>query len=201
MKVYFLKSDVSQFIIFPEPENLEDYFLAEVEDESELESKSAVVFKGKFRLVEKCPSEDHEWNGKSWVISKEKMTALLTEQRERVFAQIVTKRDECVNGGAYVERIGKWVDSDEKGRATLVEIKADFDLNGKDNTYTLICSDNTAYTLNFDEFKSVWDAVKTLKEKMFENAYMHQILLEQAENPLEYDWSIGWSKTYEESKN
>lgn len=152
-------------------------------------------------LVEPQPSPAHELKDGAWVIAPSKLTALLTEQRERVFAQIVTKRDECVNGGAYVERIGKWVDSDEKGRATLVEIKADFDLNGKDNTYTLICSDNTAYTLNFDEFKSVWDAVKTLKEKMFENAYMHQILLEQAENPLEYDWSIGWSKTYEESKN
>ncbi|OOF48640.1 DUF4376 domain-containing protein [Rodentibacter trehalosifermentans] len=154
-------------------------------------------------LIEPQPSAAHELNLDTleWVILPEKLTALLTEQRKRVFAQIVAKRDECVNGGVYVERIGKWVDTDEKGRATLVEIKADFDLNGKENSYTLICSDNTAYTLNFDDFKSVWDAVKTLKEKMFENAYMHQILLEQAENPLEYDWSIGWSKTYEESKN
>lgn len=145
-------------------------------------------------------SDLYEWDGKAWVIPPEKLTALLQEQRATVRAQINAKRDACVDGGAYVAAIGKWVDSDEKGRATLVEIKADFDLNGKDNTYTLICADNTAKTLNFEEFKAVWDVVKTLKEKMFENAYMHKILLEQAENPLEYDWSIGWSETYDESK-
>ena len=128
------------------------------------------------------------------------MTALLEEQRAQVRAKINAKRDACVDGGAYVPEINKWVDSDEKGRATLVEIKADFDLNGKDNTYTLICADNTAHVINYDEFRAVWNAVKTLKEKMFENAYMHKILLEQADNPFDYDWSIGWSKTYEESK-
>jgi putative tail fiber assembly protein len=187
-----------------------------IEDESIINGISASITGGGEVWVEggklcysgKQPSDNHKWDSekKKWLKltsaeMQEKQTALLSEQRERIFAKIIAKRDECVNGGVYVERIGKWVDSDEKGRATLVEIKADFDLNGKENTYTLICSDNTAYTLNFDEFKSVWDAVKTLKEKMFENAYMHQILLEQAENPLEYDWSIGWSKTYEESKN
>ncbi|OOF59406.1 DUF4376 domain-containing protein [Rodentibacter myodis] len=122
-------------------------------------------------------------------------------QRAEIRTKINAKRDECVDGGAYVPLIDKWVDSDEKGRATLVEIKADFDLNGKDNTYTLICADNTAKTINYEEFKAVWDAVKTLKEQMFENAYMHKILLEQAEDPKDYDWSIGWSKTYKESLN
>ena len=160
-----------------------------------------ITFKdGTFHASSFRPSAAHEWDGKAWVIPPEKMTALLQEQRATVRAQINAKRDACVDGGAYVAAIGKWVDSDEKGRATLVEIKADFDLNGKDNTYTLICADNTAKTLNFEEFKAVWDVVKTLKEKMFENAYMHKILLEQAENPLEYDWSIGWSETYDESK-
>ena len=162
-----------------------------------------IVFKnGQFSGRPRRPSPEYEWNEKAekWEISKEKLTALLAEQRAQIRAKINAKRDECVDGGAYVAAIDKWVDSDEKGRATLVEIKADFDLNGKDNTYTLICADNSAKTINFDEFKAVWDAVKTLKEKMFENAYMHKILLEQAENPLEYDWSIGWSETYDENK-
>ena len=80
----------------------------------------------------------------------------------------------------------------------MVEIKADFDLNGKDNTYTLICADNTAQVINFEEFKAVWNAAKTLKEKMYENAYIHKLLLEQSANPKDYNWSSGWSKTYQE---
>ncbi|OOF50256.1 hypothetical protein BKK54_06310 [Rodentibacter genomosp. 1] len=153
----------------------------------------------------RCPSDNHKWDSdkKKWLKLtgaevQEKLTALLTEQRAAVREKINAKRDECVNGGAYVALIDKWVDSDEKGRATLVEIKADFDLNGKDGHYTLICADNTAQHIDFEQFKAVWDAVKTLKEQMFENAYMHKILLDQAENPEDYDWSIGWSTTYQQ---
>ncbi|TGZ98514.1 phage tail protein [Rodentibacter pneumotropicus] len=94
MKVYFLKSDVSQFVIFPEPENLEDYFLAEVEDESELARKSAVFFKSKFRLVEKRPSEEHDWNGKTWIISKTKITALFTQRKTALLQRIADKTDQ-----------------------------------------------------------------------------------------------------------
>ncbi|THA03973.1 phage tail protein [Rodentibacter pneumotropicus] len=94
MKVYFLKSDISQFVIFPEPENLEDYFLAEVEDESELARKSAVFFKSKFRLVEKRPSEEHDWNGKTWIISKTKITALFTQRKTALLQRIADKTDQ-----------------------------------------------------------------------------------------------------------
>lgn len=153
---------------------------------------------GKLTTISQPPSDYHEWNGSEWVISAEKQTAYLAEQRIKLRAAINAKRDECVDGGAYVPEIDKWVDTDDKGRATLIEIKADFDLNGKDNTYTLICADNTAHVIHYEEFRAVWNAVKSLKEKMFENAYMHKVLLENSENPQDYDWSIGWSETYED---
>ncbi|MEE6072278.1 DUF4376 domain-containing protein, partial [Avibacterium paragallinarum] len=115
-------------------------------------------------------------NGEKWALNKTQQANLLTEQQTQVRSKINAKRDSCVNGGVYVPKIGKWVDTDEKGRATLVEIKADFDLNGKTEEngepriFTLICADNTAEPLDFDKFKAVWNAAKTLKEKMFENA-------------------------------
>ncbi|WP_052125238.1 DUF4376 domain-containing protein [Gallibacterium anatis] len=158
-------------------------------------------------LIPNAPSQYHIWNGTEWVISDEGEAELLAQQRNQIRNAINTKRDACVNGGVYVPAIQKWVDTDEKGRATLVEIKADFDLNGKTEEngepriFTLICADNTAQPLDFDKFKAVWNAAAKLKESMFENAYMHKILLEQAEKPLEYDWSIGWSQTYEDYKN
>jgi len=154
-------------------------------------------------LIEPQPSDAYELNLDTlrWTISKEKQAELLIKQRAEIRAQINTKRDECVNGGVFVPEINKWVDTDDKGRSTLVEIKADFDLNGKNNTYTLICADNTAQVIHFEEFKAVWNAVKTLKEKMYENAYMHKVLLEQSENPTDYNWSTGWSKTYQEHLN
>lgn len=158
-------------------------------------------------LIPNAPSQYHIWNGTEWVISDEGEAELLAQQRNQIRNAINIKRDACVNGGVYVPEIGKWVDTDEKGRATLVELKADFDLNGTQEAngepriFTLICADNTAQPLDFDKFKAVWNAAAKLKESMFENAYMHKILLEQAEKPLEYDWSIGWAKTFEEYQN
>ena len=155
------------------------------------------VINGKFVNMPK-PSEFHQWNGVEWFIPAEKKAELIRKQKDDIRAEINAKRDACVNGGVFVPAINKWVDTDDKGRSTLVEIKADFDLNGKDNTYTLICADNTAQVIHFEEFKAVWSAAKTLKEKMYENAYMHKLLLEQSANPKDYNWSSGWSKTYQE---
>ncbi|KGQ53947.1 DUF4376 domain-containing protein [Gallibacterium anatis] len=81
-------------------------------------------------LIPNAPSEFHCWNGTAWALSSEGEAELLAQQRNQIRTQINAKRDACVNGGVYVPEIGKWVDTDEKGRATLVEIKADFDLNG-----------------------------------------------------------------------
>ena len=158
---------------------------------------------GKIHYSGKAPNEFSIFDRKTrtWVLSSEKRAEILESQRQNIRDLINKKRDKCVNGGVYVDAIDKWVDSDDVGRSTLVEIKADFDLNGRDNTYTLICADNTAKTINFDDFKAIWDAVKNLKEKMFENAYMHKVLLDSAEDPESYDWSVGWVQTYEEYLN
>ena len=158
---------------------------------------------GVIKYSGKAPSEYHVFNSetKTFEISQDKQAKYFASQKDAIRTKINDKRDECVNGGVFVPEINKWVDTDDKGRSTLVEIKADFDLNGKNNTYTLICADNTAQVIHFEEFKAVWNAVKTLKEKMYENAYIHKVLLEQSQNPTDYNWSTGWSKTYQENLN
>ncbi|OOH84935.1 hypothetical protein BMT54_12055 [Pasteurellaceae bacterium 15-036681] len=159
------------------------------------------VESGEVRISAPRPSPYHERVGRLWQLKDSGKQAQLLAQRVQVRKQINAKRDECVNGGVYVHQIDKWVDTDEKGQANLVQIKADFDLNGKEQEFSLICADNSVYQLNYESFKAVWNAVRELKTKMFENAYMHKILLEQNNNPLEYDWSLGWAKTYEETIN
>lgn len=163
--------------------------------------KAIIVMNGTLTLTSVKPSAYHSWNGSQWVLSEENQRVEKAGRQARMRAMINAKRDACVNGGVYVPAIDKWVDTDDNGRATLVEIKADFDLNGKDSTYTLICADNTAKTITFDEFKAVWDAVKNLKEAMFENAYMHKVLMMATDNPLEYDYSVGWVTPYREAHN
>lgn len=49
--------------------------------------------KGYPRLVDPRPSKFHEFNGTSWVISKEKMTALLAERKTHLLNVIANKTD------------------------------------------------------------------------------------------------------------
>lgn len=93
MKVYFFKENINEYIIFPVPENLEQYFELEIESEQELENKTPVLINNKIVLVEKQPTKDHEWNGKSWVIPKEKQTALLIKRKNNLMQIIANKTD------------------------------------------------------------------------------------------------------------
>ena len=93
MKVYFLKENINEYIIFPIPESLEQYFELEIESEQELENKTPVLIKNKIALVEKQPTKDHEWNGKGWVIPKEKQTALLIKRKNNLMQIIADKTD------------------------------------------------------------------------------------------------------------
>lgn len=196
--IYFRKDDPRNWQEYPVPADLNSYHIIDVDASLMFDKQLQLDEDGMPILVDNPPSPSHIYDGKAWVIDPKKQADIKAQQQGQIRQAINAKRDACVDGGVYVPEIDKWVDTDEKGRSTLVEIKADFDLNGKDSTYTLICADNTAKTINFSEFKAVWDAVKKLKENMFENAYMHKVLLNNSDDPLSYDWSIGWTKTYTE---
>ena len=88
MKVYFLKTDIHQYVIFPTPEDESLYFVLDIDSDEELSQKTPVLHKGKLVLVDKQPSPAHEWDGKAWVISPAKQTALLSEQRDNLIDQI-----------------------------------------------------------------------------------------------------------------
>ena len=93
MKVYFLKTDISQYVIYPTPENESLYFVLDIESEEDLVQKIPLLHNGKLVLAEKQPSQAHEWDGKAWVISPEKMTALLAERKTHLLNVIANKTD------------------------------------------------------------------------------------------------------------
>nr|DAM99443.1 MAG TPA: hypothetical protein [Bacteriophage sp.] len=81
MKAYFLKTDISQYVIYPVPKNESLYFVLDIDSDEELEEKTPVLHQGKLVLVDKQPSPAHEWDGNDWVISPAKQTALLAERK------------------------------------------------------------------------------------------------------------------------
>ena len=93
MKVYFLKTDIHQYVIFPAPEDESLYFVSSVDSDEELAQKTPVLHQGKLVLVDKQPTPAHEWDGKEWIISPAKQNALFAEQKESLIAQLANKTD------------------------------------------------------------------------------------------------------------
>ena len=93
MKIYFLKTDISQYVIYPVPENESLYFVLDIDSDEELEEKTLVLHQDKLVLVDKQPSPAHEWDGNDWVISPEKQTALLAERKTQLLNVIANKTD------------------------------------------------------------------------------------------------------------
>lgn len=149
-------------------------------------------------LASQKPSNFHQWNGTEWILDEAQKAEFKRAIQETMRARIVAKRDEMLNGGVFIPEFGKSVDTDAAALSNYVQIKADFDLNGKDNEYTLIFSDYSFKPLTFDEFKILWNAVKNHKEKCYENATMHITLMLQADEPEHYDFSGFWQEVNDE---
>ncbi|HHF3692965.1 TPA: hypothetical protein ACPOUO_001168 [Haemophilus influenzae] len=77
MKVYFLKENLNSYQIFPIPQNLNNFVEMEI-NESELETKQLIDFKGQYILVDRQPTELHKWNG-SWIVDEKKKTEIKRE--------------------------------------------------------------------------------------------------------------------------
>lgn len=143
-------------------------------------------------LAEEKPSNFHHWNGTEWILDETQKAEFKRAMQETMRAKIVAKRDEMLNGGVFIPEFGKTVDTDATALSNYVQMKADFDLNGVDNEYVLIFSDFSFKAISFDEFKILWNAVKTHKERCYENATMHITLMLQADEPEKYDFSEFW---------
>jgi putative tail fiber assembly protein len=164
-------------------------------------SSDDITFKdGAFHARPLRPSEEHEWDGKAWVISPTKMTALLQEQREIIRTKINQLRDEKTAGGVYVASIGKWFDSDDKARANVIELKAAFDVLG-DEVVPWTTYENDVVMMDHEKMKALFKELKDSKLHNHQTATQHKLALEQSTDPLNYDYSTGWSKTYADQEN
>lgn len=143
----------------------------------------------------KPESELCEWNGKAWVINPEKQAALKAKQQEQIRQAINTKRDQTDAGGVFVEALGKWVDSDEKAYQNILGVKASLDLLG-DMDIPWTWADNTTSIINRTLLAAIVGSLLQAKQQNHANALKHKEAMMVVDNPLDYDYSQGWSKTY-----
>lgn len=94
MKVYFLKSDLKQYQIFPVPQNLQDFVEVEIEERVELESKQLIQFQEQYILVARQPTKLHMWNGNEWVWDEKKCA----EIKRELIKKLVDSIDDAAAG-------------------------------------------------------------------------------------------------------
>ncbi|MFK5239424.1 DUF4376 domain-containing protein [Glaesserella parasuis] len=121
----------------------------------------------------------------------------IEEQRQKIRDAINTLRDKKINGGVYVPAIDKWIDTDATAERNILSVKATFDLFG-DQEIPWTFADNSVAMINKEKLLVIWQVLMEAKTGNHANALKHKAMVEQVENPLEYDYSDGWTQTYEE---
>ncbi|HGO5853298.1 TPA: DUF4376 domain-containing protein [Mannheimia haemolytica] len=166
------------------------------------EGKDIIVKRNQLSLTSTAkPSPYHEWDGKKWIISPEQQAVKKVEEIAMVRERINALRDSKSAGGVYVEQLGKWFDSDDKAQKKLLGLKATMDLVGE-MTVSWTCADNTDFEgFGKAHLTAVIAAILQAENHNHTVARQHKANLEQADNPLKYDYSAGWAKTYEDFLN
>nr|DAK22926.1 MAG TPA: protein of unknown function (DUF4376) [Caudoviricetes sp.] len=141
------------------------------------------------------PSALHTWDAakKTWVLDKAAVQAHKAAQQEEMWTRIKQKRHDNLRGGVYVKSIGKWLHSDDESRAQYTFMRTMPTLPEKmvwktmDNTFvpmTKALLDELSLQLLADE------------QADFANAERHRAAMLKADNPLDYDYSGGWTANY-----
>lgn len=147
-------------------------------------------------LTETPPlAEPCKWNGLTWVKDEAKIAEIKAQQQAEMWERIKQKRHDNLRGGVLVQSIGKWFHSNDESRQqytfmrTLPQLLSGMTWKTMDNTFvpfTKAILDELSLQLIADE------------QADFANAERHKHLMEQADNPLEYDFSSGWTPTFTE---
>ena len=136
------------------------------------------------------PSELHQWNGKAWTLSKEAAAAVKAEQQAEMWERIKAKRAQSCHAGIYIKSLEKWLHSDADSRQqytflrTLDKLPENLMWKTVDNSFVPM----TRALLDELSLKLIAD-----EQHDFQNAERHKAAMLKAENPLDYDYSSGWS--------
>lgn len=146
--------------------------------------------------IEPPPSSLHTWDGKAWVLDAETAAALKQAQQEEMWTRIKAKREEQRYGGAYIPALKKWLQTDEPSRTQylqlqLLEAKGLFKQPVRWKTM-----DNSFIGLDAAAVTAIALQIMDNEQADFANAEKHKAAMLKAENPLEYDYSGGWTANY-----
>lgn len=121
----------------------------------------------------------------------------LEEQRKLVAEQINALRDKKTAGGVYLPAVKHWFDTDNDAQVNVLgAYNAMKMLNLAQREWRTY--DNQSVQLSFADFEQLYLALVQVKDKNHFNAVAHKKAVEKSDTPLNYDYSSGWTETFEE---
>lgn len=146
--------------------------------------------------IEPPPSSLHTWDGKAWGLDAETAAALKQAQQEEMWTRIKAKREAQRYGGAYIPALKKWLQTDEPSRTQylqlqLLEAKGLFKQPVRWKTM-----DNSFIGLDAAAVTAIALQIMDNEQADFANAERHRAAMLKADNPLDYDYSDGWTANY-----
>ena len=138
-----------------------------------------------------CPGACHRWDGKAWVIDKQAAAELKAGQQAEVWERIKARRHQATRSGVFVPSIGKWFHDDDSARQqytflrTLPKLPSPLPWKTMDNSFI----EMTQALLDELSLKMIAD-----EQADFANAERHRAAMLKADQPLDYDYSSGWTQ-------
>ena len=143
------------------------------------------------------PSAAHEWDeaNRQWRLDAARAARLKVEQQAEVWERIKAKRYDNLRHGVYVKSVGKWFHTDDNSRTQYIALAVMPRLPEKLPWKTM---DNSFVNMTKALLGELMEQMLVDEQADFANAERHKAAMGKAENPLEYDYSDGWTANFDE---
>lgn len=140
------------------------------------------------------PSAIHIWQDGQWHIDEQTQQQITAEQQAQAWENIKQIRYDKCRGGCYVKSVDKWFHSDDASRQQYIFMRTLPDIPQNTMWKTM---DGSFIAMTKSLLDELSIALFVEEQHNFITAEQHRAKMHQAENPLDYDYSQGWSKVYE----
>ena len=153
---------------------------------------------GKPVLADPAPCPSSTWDGEQWHIDPECAARLKAEQQEEMWERIKDKRYDNLRHGVYAKSVGKWFQTDDATRLQYLALALESVTGGFKKPINWKTMDNSFLMLTPELLREIMQAMHDDEQADFINAEKHKAAMLKSENPLEYDYSGGWTANYEQ---
>ncbi|WP_241236045.1 DUF4376 domain-containing protein [Eikenella corrodens] len=99
----------------------------------------------------------------------------------------------------YAKSVGKWFQTDDATRLQYLALALESVTGGFKKPINWKTMDNSFLMLTPELLREIMQAMHDDEQADFINAEKHKAAMLKSENPLEYDYSGGWTANYEQS--